>query len=137
MMPDEDLLGYIPTDELSDDFEDNTTTYSIDFEKGRIGGNINELEAIKQCIVKALITPRFSCPIYSDNYGSEIHEELRDSPSDEYSTTVIPDLIKETLLVDDRITDVGDFVIENKDNHFNVSFVAKTIYGDIAVEEVI
>lgn len=136
MTADNDLLGYIPDDDIETEEEIPTKTYAIDFVNGRIGKHIDEVEAMQQAIVKAIFTPRFKCLIYDDDYGSELQDEITDAPSPEYVVAVIPELIRDTLLPDDRIIDVSDFKIDVEAENIYVNFVAKTIYGDIEIKEV-
>jgi len=106
-----------------------TKTYNIDFEKGRIVGMVDGLEAMKQAIYKMLSTIRFRHLIYSDDYGF-------DNPigSDEiFARAELPRRIKETLLQDERITDVVDFNAEYKGDSALISFTALTLYGDANV----
>ena len=53
-----------------------TKTYKIDLKNGKISGYIDELEAVQQYIHKTLITPRFKCLIYGNQYGSEIESMM-------------------------------------------------------------
>ena len=136
---DEDLLGYVPND---DDLEDEefipSKTYAIDFENGRIAGSIDGIEAVKQAIIKAIITPRFKCLIYTDEYGSEIQEDvIAESADIDYLEAVIPDYIQEALSDDDRILEVGDFEVEIIDDSAYIKFIADTVYGEIEIKEVV
>jgi len=134
----DDLLTEIPTDDIENEYEIPTKTYAIDFERGRIGGIVDGVEAVKQAIIKAVITPRFKCLIYNDQYGSEIKEDVIEGNSSEaYLQTVIPDYIGDALLPDERIIDVGDFNIVLEEDKAHISFIAYTIYGDIQIEEVV
>ena len=45
--------------------EHPTRTYKADFETGRVAGFVDETEAMKQAIIKILMTERFSYLIYS------------------------------------------------------------------------
>lgn len=137
-MSNDDLLTEIPNDDIENEYEIPTKTYAIDFETGRIGGIIDGIDAVKQAIIKAVITPRFKCLIYDDQYGSEIKEDvIGENSSEAYLQTVIPEYINDALLPDERIIDVGDFnIIIEKDNAM-ISFTAHTIYGDIQIEEVV
>jgi len=134
----DDLLTEIPTDDIESEYEIPTKTYAIDFERGRIGGMIDGVDAIKQAIIKAVITPRFKCLIYDDQYGSEIKEDVIEEDSSEaYLQTVIPDYVSDALLPDERIIDVGDFDITLDKDKAHIKFTAYTIYGDIQIEEVV
>lgn len=134
----EDLLTEIPADDINEEYEIPSKTYSIDFENGRILGKIDDIEAVKQAIGKAIITPRFKCLIYDDEYGSEIKEDVISKDSSEaYLQTVIPDYITDALLPDERIIDVGDFDITIKEDSAYIHFTAHTVFGDIEIEEVV
>lgn len=136
-MPDDDFLTVIPDDEIEEENEPSKTYY-LDFEHGRILGNIDGREAMQQAILKALITPRFKCMIYTDQYGSEIKEDMMaGNASDAYFTTVIPDYIKDALLPDERVLDVGDISVIIQDDSAHISLTVQTIFGDIDIEEVI
>ena len=56
-------------------------TYGLDLDKGRITGKIDGLEAVNQAIRKAIITPRWKCLVYDNQYGSEIEDAVIDSRS--------------------------------------------------------
>jgi hypothetical protein len=110
----------------------NAKTYNIDFEKKRIVGKRDELIAMKQAIYKALKTKRYEYEIYDWNYGSEIDSLIGKSMS--YGEEHIEEYIKEALLTDKRILSIEDVEIERGRNTLNVSFVAKTIFGDTSQE---
>lgn len=135
-MDDEELLDFEPSDEdLEDEEELPSTTYAIDFENNRIVGKIDGIEAMKQAIIKAVLTPRFKCLIYSDEYGSEIKEELSENNFDrEFVESVIPQYVSESLENDDRVLSVGDFDINFNESVVDVAFIASTVYGDITID---
>ena len=66
----------IPVAAIEDEETITSRTYAIDWEAGRIAGFIDEQEAVKQFIKKALLTPRFHCLIYDSQYGSEIRDSV-------------------------------------------------------------
>src|SRR5690606_29056146 len=87
-------------------------TYGIDFEKGRIIGMIDGLEAVKQAVFLILRTERYRYLIYSTDYGSELEGLIgRDSL---FVQSELKRRIREALMQDDRIEDVTNFNI-----HFN------------------
>lgn len=132
----EELLGIIPDDEILEDEEIPSKTYSLNFSNGRIGKKIDGLEAVKQAITKALLTPRFHCLIYNTDYGSEIQDEMSNAPSPNYLMAVIPDLIEDTLLPDERILSVSDFDIKKEGDKIKVSFNVQTVFGNMEIKEV-
>lgn len=128
----------IGIDTVEEATEQPSKTYRLDLEKGRIVGIVDEQEAVKQAIRKAIITPRFKCLIYDDQYGSEIEDAvIAKDATQEYIEAVIPDFIKDCLKPDTRILDCFDFVFEIINDQAHIAFSCDTIYGLVSVEEVI
>src|SRR4051812_26637613 len=100
-------------DGLLADFEEvvePSKTYSLDFEKKRIAGICDGVEAIEQVIYKILNTERYHYLIYSWNYGSEF-VDLFGQPTP-YVYSELKRLITEALTQDDRIQSVDAFNFE-------------------------
>jgi hypothetical protein len=136
-------------------------TYRLDLEEGRILGMVDGQEAVRQAIHKAIITPRWKCLIYDNQYGSEIEAAViqsHGSASQDYIKTVVPGFVRDALRPDKRISKVSNFVFafsdEEKAEYFPdlvqalegdevggdsifVCFDAETIYGAVKVKEVI
>lgn len=112
-------------------------TYRLDFEKGRIGGFIDEEQAIRQFIRKALMTARFRFLIYDDQYGSELEYLIGSDVTDEFLQSEIPRVITDALIYDDRIEDVRDFEIERKKGDLYVTFLVETVDGLLLDESVV
>lgn len=66
----------IPISGIEEEREEPSFTYKLDLDAGRIMGKVDGLEAVNQFIRKALITPRFHCLIYDNQYGSEIKDTI-------------------------------------------------------------
>lgn len=151
---------YIPllVTEVEEAAEPPSRTYRLDLEEGRILGMIDGQEAVRQAIHKAIITPRWKCLIYDNQYGSEIEAAVIQSmgrASNEYIEAVVPGFVRDALRPDSRITLVYNFVFaftpEEKAANFPalydilwdegdsvfVHFDADTIYGTVQIEEVI
>lgn len=125
-----------------DDIEEEdileTRTYYIDFENGRIDGMVDGLSAVQQAITKILMTERFKNIIYSDDYGSELKVLLMNpDKTDALMETEIPELIKDALLIDDRILEVSNFNLDQNGNELSILFDVYTIYGDMSMEVVV
>ncbi|KXG78295.1 DUF2634 domain-containing protein [Thermotalea metallivorans] len=106
-----------------------THTYQLNFEKGRVAGYTDGIEAMKQAIHKILFTERYQHEIYSWNYGIEL-EDLFGKPK----SFVYPELkrrITEALLQDDRIIRVDGFSFTSHKGSVVVSFTVHTIFGDV------
>lgn len=133
----------IPFDSIEYEEEKTTRTYNIDWDNGRIVGFVDGQEAMKQHIKKTLITPRFRCLIYSNQYGSEISEALMQKDvTREYIDTKVSFLVTDALIYDPRILRVYNVAVEFKDTYpmqdsCIISFDVDTIYGQISQKEVI
>ena len=86
-------------------------TWAIDFESGRIRGFIDETEAVRQYVIKALMTARNRYLIYDDDYGEEIRDLIGQNVTNDLINVEIPRLVREAIIYDDRISDVTDIVI--------------------------
>ena len=113
----------IPISGIEEEKEQPSLTYKLDLDTGRIVGKVDGLEAVNQFILKALLTPRFHCLVYDNQYGSEIKDTVT--------------AVEDALLCDGRILKVYDFEFEFNEDSCNVHFTADTIYGTTEVEEVI
>ncbi|MCD8216683.1 MAG: DUF2634 domain-containing protein [Clostridiales bacterium] len=112
-------------------------TYRLDLDEGRIVGFVDDLDAVTQAIRKAIITPRFKCLIYSDQYGSEVEDAvIANDATREYTEAAMEGFIKDALAPDTRILDVSDFSFEFKNDAAYVSFTVETIYGETEIQEV-
>lgn len=128
----------IPINEVEEARELPSKTYRLDLDAGRITGYADGLEAVNQAIRKAIITPRFKCLIYDDQYGSEIEEAVTtNDATPEYIEAVVPGFIEDALRPDTRILKVYDFSFEFENDKAHIFFRADTIYGETTFEEVI
>ena len=109
-------------------------TYAIDFDSGVLGGIVDGREAIKQAVIKVLITERYRYAIYDDDYGSELDDLIGSDASLDLLETEVPRVIEEALLYDDRITDVYDFELTREGDRLNVSFYVDINEESIPVE---
>lgn len=120
----------IPINEIEEETEKPTKTYFLDLDNGRIIGNIDGLEAVKQAVRKAIITSRNKNLIYDSDYGSEVKDMIYDEKSTpELIETALPELIKDALSLDTRILNVSDFEFKFENDKAYISFVVDTIYG--------
>lgn len=136
-MAEENYTAAIDIAELEEEEEQPSLTYRLDLESGHISGKIDEIEAVKQAIAKAIKTPRFKCLLYDDQYGSEIAETIiaRDA-TPEYIVTAVEGFINDALLPDTRILgDVYDVAVDLSGDTATVSFKVNTIFGETSVEE--
>lgn len=121
--------------EVADTREKPSETYKIDFERGRIIGRVDELDAVVQAAYKAILTPRFESLLYDSQYGSELAALFRrEDITPELVEAEVPRIIKDALKPDTRITDVRDIEIQNENDAVYISFEIETIYGTKRLE---
>ena len=130
----------IPVADLVFEREQPSRTYRLDLKRGRIfgAGSCDGLDAVVQFITKTLLTPRFRCLIYDNQYGSELKQTIIAADvTRDYVVTEVPYLVADACLVDSRVLDVYDFDISFEHDIARISFKAKTIFGEALIEEVI
>ena len=133
-----DVFIPIPIATVTEAEEQPSLTYRLDLDNGRIVGKVDGLEAVNQAIRKAIITPRFKCLIYDNQYGSEIEEAIISKDATrEYIEAVTEGFIRDALRPDSRILSVYDFQFEFENDKAYVFFRADTIFGETEIEEVI
>ncbi|MEW9105309.1 DUF2634 domain-containing protein [Paenibacillus sp. S-12] len=113
--------------------EQPTRTYRLDIEAGRILGMTDGLEAIRQAVLKILLTERFEYLIYSPDYGSELRAQLGYSLG--FVKSELERTISEALLQDDRILRVGEFAFEQTGDALHVHFTVETVLGQLEMKK--
>lgn len=111
-----------------------TKTWKIDFDNNKITTELDDLAAVKQMIHLALITEYQYSDIYND-FGLKTVDLIGQDFF--FVMSELKRRITETLLKDDRISDVKDFTFEEVDDGVLVTFSVTTIYGNTESEEVI
>lgn len=102
-------------------------TYEFDFAKGEFTGfYIDNTEAIRQFIQKALVTPRFRYLIYDSDFGSELEDLIGQDVTSEFLESEVPRIIEDALLYDERISSVGNITLE-KDPTSDALFITLTV----------
>ena len=138
-MPETSAIA-VPFDIEDLEVEQQTTrTYKMDMERKRIVGMVDGEDALRQAIWKMLSTERFKHQIYSDNYGSEIMDRAMDTElTEEFLECDIPELVKDALMIDDRILEVSNISWRwiGRDSVM-IACDVYTIYGDMQIEGVI
>lgn len=128
----------LPITQVIEEEEKPTKTYALDLEAGRIRGYVDGIDAVRQAIMKVLITPRFRCLIYDSQYGCELGNVIESNDtSEDFIKTAAEGFIRDALLVDSRIISIQDFSVELDGSDCFISFVADTIYGSTNINEVI
>jgi phage baseplate assembly protein W len=117
--------------------EQPSFTYKLDFETGRIGGMVDEIDAMRQFIQKALITTRSEYLIYTDDYGCELPGMIGQAVTDGFLHSEIPRMVREALIYDDRITGVNQITARREGAAVFIVCTVLTIYGEFTEEVVI
>lgn len=108
-----------------------TTTYHLDLDTGEIVGKIDDVTALKQFIVKALLTARDRHLIYSSDFASEIEEILAEQEGDEYTAVELERVCPEAIENDDRILEIESVEVSFEDDRVYVDVDCNTVYGQI------
>lgn len=111
-------------------------TWAIDFENGTIGGFIDEDEALRQFVRKAILTERSKYVIYSDDYGNELHSLIGQDVTPALLDSEIPRMVYEALAYDDRIEDVQTEYTRDGDQLFITVTVIPANRDVVITEEV-
>lgn len=127
MIPDNEFLND-PLDEV----QQPSLTWELDFEKGKVVGRIDELEAVKQAVFKVMQTDRFWHDIYSFDYGHEFVLLIGSSPL--FIESEVTRMINEALMQDDRIQTITDMSINIAGDSMTISFRVVTDFGSFDME---
>lgn len=118
--------------EYAYDFENNCLLTDLD-------GNsiiVEENEALKIWIYKALMTARYRYVTYTDDYGSELDELTGIGLSYDIITSEIQRMITETLIYSPYITAIKDFDFKKLSSGIKVRFIVSSIYDDLEIEQI-
>lgn len=105
-----------------------TKTYKIDFEKEKIIGFCDKIQAIRQAIRLILKTERYEHLIYSWDYGSELKDLI--GKDKDITESEIKRRVAEALMQDDRINNVDNFIFNYNKDSVIVNFTVFSIYGE-------
>lgn len=107
-------------------------TYQVDQVNKRIKGYVDGIVAMKQAIEKILLTQRQAWLIYPIDYGIETERLI--GKEMEFVLSDIQRTVTESLITDDRVKDVSDFVSNIKQDSLHISFTVNTIYGNMKID---
>ena len=130
----------IPIAELEQADSLPSRTYRLDLENGRIfsAGSCDGLDAVCQFIKKAVITPRFRCAIYDNQYGSEIKQAIiAGDVTPEYIDSEVPEYVKGATLFDGRVRDMYRFTVRTENELVHIRCRSLTTFGETIIDEVI
>lgn len=112
-------------------------TWRMDLENGRLRTFINDEDAIRQYIRKALMTARNRYLIYDDTYGEELRDLIGQNLTQDLMNVEIPRVVREAIEGDDRIEEVSDVTVKqyNSDGIL-IEVTVITVAGIFITEEV-
>lgn len=125
------------TDEIMDEdveiVEMPSKTYKLNTDTDKVQGMCDELDAMRQAILKALGTERYDYVIYSWDYGVEFTDLIGKSVM--YAVPEIKRRIEDALSVDDRIFSCDNFQFDTSQKGIvAVSFTVSTTFGNVDIE---
>src|SRR5690606_2927338 len=123
----------IPAELDIEEEQQPSLTYGIDFDRGRVVGMVDGLEAVKQAVFLILQTERYRHLIFTPDYGCELEGLIGRDPL--FVQSEIKRRIREALLQDDRIEDVTNFDIQINGDSALVRFTVVTTFGDFEAEQ--
>lgn len=134
MTPETDIeLDYLEGME-DEEAEMPSFDFKLNTETERIGGTVEDLEAVKQAIYMILGTERYEHTIYSQDYGVELNDLIGEDT--EWVIAELELRFKEALTMDERITDVTDFNFDtSKKGTITVAFSVESTKGTLTVEK--
>jgi len=109
---------------------------AYDFEKGTVlmqDGDVcyvEDVEALKIWIMKAIYTARYRWPIYSWNYGSEIEDLIGRDLSQGVLESEVKRMIEEAIEDHSCIVDVKEFSVEKEGDVLNVTLTVDTTLNE-------
>lgn len=112
-------------------------TWRMDLESGRIDGFIDDKDAVRQYIKKALMTARNRYLIYDEFYGEEIRDLIGHGLTPTLMDVEIPRLVREAIQYDDRIDAIPNVEVTRfGSDGILVAVTVELVDGDLLTEEV-
>lgn len=116
---------------------ESSRTWRMDLENGRLRTFIDNEEAIRQYIRKALMTSRNRYLIYDDTYGEELRDLIGQNLTQDLMNVEIPRVVREAIEGDDRIQEVSDVkVTQYNSDGVLIEVTVITVTGLYITEEV-
>lgn len=106
-------------------------TWKIDFNKNKMSGVADGLEAVKQAVFLVLNTERYEHVIFSFDYAIELQNLIGGNAA--YVNSELNRRINEALTQDDRIESIQNFSAEISGDSISVTFTVISKYGSFAV----
>lgn len=127
-------MAVLPTDNLNLSgtvrYEDQPgRTWKIDREKGRIVGECDNWEAVRQAVEIILWTERFRWQIYRPYSGVQYDGLIGLDPG--YVAAELKRRVRAALMMDSRVTGIEDYTYTFSEGILHAEFTVTTVFGGI------
>lgn len=127
-------MAVLPTDNLNLNgkvrYEDQPgLTWKIDREKGRIVGECDNWEAVRQAVEIILWTERFRWQIYRPYSGVQYDGLIGLDPG--YVAAELKRRVRAALMMDRRVTGIEDYTYTFSEGILHAEFTVTTVFGGI------
>lgn len=127
-------MAVLPTDNLNLNgkvrYEDQPgLTWKIDREKGRIVGECDNWEAVRQAVEIILWTERFRWQIYRPYSGVQYDGLIGLDPG--YVAAELKRRVRAALMMDSRVTGIEDYSYTFSEGILHAEFTVTTVFGGI------
>lgn len=127
-------MAVLPTDNLNLSgtvrYEDQPgRTWKIDREKGRIVGECDNREAVRQAVEIILWTERFRWQIYRPYSGVQYDGLIGLDPG--YVAAELKRRVRAALMMDSRVTGIEDYTYTFSEGILHAEFTVTTVFGGI------
>lgn len=127
-------MAVLPTDNLNLSgtvrYEDEPgRTWKIDREKGRIVGECDNWEAVRQAVEIILWTERFRWQIYRPYSGVQYDGLIGLDPG--YVAAELKRRVRAALMMDSRVTGIEDYTYTFSEGILHAEFTVTTVFGGI------
>lgn len=124
-------MSFLPDINYIEDIENSSAdigndTFRLMLDDDRLGELITDSEAVLQTAYVMLSTERYKYNIFDRDFGIEFSDMI--GADIIYIKAVLPQRIKECLLIDDRIIEVNDISITEGDKEVYVDVTFTDIY---------
>lgn len=109
-------------------------TFRLDLNESRIGNLTDQIEALKQAITKAILTPRSRLRVYDDNYGCELWDLIGADVTTAYIDAEIPRMVRDAIIYDDRINSVPNVEITRECDAIFIIVEVDSVFGEVRTE---
>lgn len=109
---------------VSGSMSQGSRSWKLGLAEGRLLGEIDGAEALRQSVLVALSTPRYAYSIFSGQFGHELDSLL--GKDYDYLCAAAPALIADALLPDSRVDGVEGFSFERLPDGAAVRFIVRS-----------